>query len=282
MPCVKPRGGCRRHAGPARLAGVVLGSVVALGGTQALAADAVPQWEGAIGPVLRYAPAYPGAATSHTGMTPGFFVRYGRWTVTNAGGFVTRRNDEVVRGLATDLIQAEGLRVNFALRGDSGRDAGDDPGLRGLDDVRPTVRGRLSATRKLYDSGWQLTLGLSADLFNRGGGAVADASIGREYRLSPRLVASWGFGLTLADRRNLRSYYGVDAAASVRSGYPEYHPGAGLRDISLGLGLRADISQRWVGFASLGASQLQGPARRSPLTHRAANWGLNGGLAWRF
>ena len=42
------------------------------------------------------------------------------------------------------------------------------------------------------------------------------------------------------------------------------------------------LNRRWVAFASAGVSQLQGDARRSPLTQRASNYGASIGVAYRY
>ena len=58
-----------------------------------------------------------GAASSQqvAKIRPALFLRYGRFTITNASGFVTRRSDDVVRGLGIAFANDERLRVNLAL-----------------------------------------------------------------------------------------------------------------------------------------------------------------------
>ena len=171
-----------------------------------LAQEPRPDWEGAIGPNLSYAPAYAGAQDHRTKLVPGFFLRWGRVTLTNSSGFVTRRSDDVVRGLGLNLSPSDRIRVNLALRFDAGRSASDSPALAGLGNVRSTVRVRLSGSWLLGD-GWRLGSGLSVDAAGRGGGGFADLSIVREQRLSSATTWSWGSSVAVASSGYMRSYF---------------------------------------------------------------------------
>jgi outer membrane scaffolding protein for murein synthesis (MipA/OmpV family) len=237
--------------------------------------------EGAIGLLTSYGPDYSGAAESHASASPGFFIRYHRLTVTNASGFVTRRSDDVVRGLGLDLVKSDRVRLNFALRIDNGRGESASGALAGMGDIERTLRGRAAGTWQFGD-GWRAGASWNVDLLRRGGGHYADLSFARERRVDPHTVWTWGGSLAVADGQYLRTYFGVDAEQAARSGYPLYVPGAGLRDASLYANLQADLGERWVLLAGVNASRLLGPARDSPLSVKPDGWGLNGGLAWRF
>jgi outer membrane scaffolding protein for murein synthesis (MipA/OmpV family) len=240
-----------------------------------------PDVEGAIGPMLIYRPEYQGGAQSTLVANPGFFLRWGRFTITNASGFVTRRDGDVMRGLAADLVRGESWRANLALRLDRGRDTRDSPALGGLQDVRRTVRGRLQLSRAL-DGGWGASAAASMDLLGRGGGTVFDLGVGRSFPLAPR--ASWNLGLnaSAADRRYMQSYFGVSALQATQTSYQTYSPGAGWRDVSVALGARSEFGERWIGYAGISQSWLVGPARASPLSQQPSSWAVSGGLAWRF
>lgn len=238
-------------------------------------------WEGAIGLVVHNSPNYQGSADSSTKGLPGFYLRYGRFTATNAGGFVTHRDDDVERGVTAELVRREDLRVSLSARFDAGRDADSDAALRGLPDLRATVRARLSAVQRLAD-GWQVSAGIGPDLLGRGGGTVADAGVGREWRLAPGWRARADASLAWGDGRYMDSRFGITPAQSSTTGLRAWQPGAGLRDLSLGLGLNTDFGPHWIGFAGIGANHLIGGAKDSPLTHRVNSVSVNGGLAWRF
>jgi outer membrane protein len=239
------------------------------------------KWEGALGLSMSMSPEYQGASRYNVSARPAFFIRYGRFVISSGGGFVTRRRDDVFRGLGMDVVQRDRLRLNVSLRLDHGRRSSSSDALVGIQDVRRTVRVRSSATWQL-DHGWKLAASWNADLLGRGGGHVVDLGIGHDRRLSPRTTWSVGGGLVWADRRNTQSYYGVTPEESQASGYPVYMPGSGLRGASLNTGWRMEIDPEWTAYWGGSIGKLLGPAVDSPFTGSTRGWSLNGGLARRF
>lgn len=254
-----------------------------LSGAAARAAEgeAPTTWEGAIGPVINHSPAFSGARDHRTTLLPGFFVRYGRFTATNAGGFVTRKQEEVDRGVAADLLRGDQYRLNVAMRFDGGRNSSDSPLLSGLGNVRVTLRARLGLVVKL-DRHWRTGTALSADLMGRGGGVTFDQNLQYVDHLSPRMLWHTTLGVSAADQRYMQSYFGVTDAQAAASRYTAHRAGAGLRDVHLGTGLNIDLGERWVAFGDIGTARLLGPALASPLTQRAWGWSTRVGVAWRF
>lgn len=248
---------------------------------RAAESEAPTAWEGAIGPVINHSPAFAGARDHRTTLLPGFFVRYGRFTATNAGGFVTRKQDEVDRGVAADLLRGDQYRLSLALRFDGGRSSSDSPLLSGLGNVRMTLRARLGLTVKL-DRHWRTSTAMSADLMGRGGGVTFDQNLQYDERLSPRTVWHTSVGVSAADQRYMQSYFGVTDAQAAASSYTAHRAGAGLRDVHMGTGLKIDLGERWVAFGDVGAARLLGSALASPLTQRAWGWSTRAGVAWRF
>ena len=240
------------------------------------------KWEGAIGPVVSSTPQYSGSSTRKVSWTPGYYLRWGRVSITNASGFQTRRyKDDVFRGLSLDLKRSDVVRFNVALRIDNGRKSSDASGLQGIEDVRRTLRARLSATYQI-GPGLKTVAGLNSDLLGRGGGNIVDLGVNYDHPLTP--FTSWGLGaaLTAADARYMKSWYGVNAAESTASGHPVYLPHAGGRDVTVGTNWRTQIDEHWVALYGGSASRLVGPAAASPLTTARRQWSLNGGLAWSF
>ncbi len=240
-----------------------------------------PVWEGAIGLNTSYRPEYSGAAAKKIRVSPGFFLRYGRFSFTNTSGFTTRRADDVVRGLGLDLVRSERVRVGLGLRYDGGRAESSSTDLKGMGDIDSTVRVRLSFGYR-PPGAWRLGASWSIDALGRGGGDYGDVSVGWGYPIGPRTSISANWNLSLASDRYMQSYYGVSAEQSARSGYPVYDVDAGVRDTSIGLGFRTELGEDWLLLGGVGASRLLRPAARSPLTRDPNGWGLNLGLAWRF
>lgn len=240
-----------------------------------------PAWEGAIGVNLGYRPEYEGASRQRFKPTPVLFLRYGRFTITNASGFVTRRTDDVVRGLGMDMMRSDHLRVNLALRFDAGRSESTSAALAGMGDIKPTVRARLTAGWR-FSGPWRLGASWSVDAFGRGGGNFGDVNLGHETTLTPATRLTLGSSISLAGDRYMQTYYGVSEAQATRTSYAVYTPSSGLRDVSAFASLRHDIGHEWTWLTSGNVTRLLGPAADSPLSVHRNNWSLSSGLAWRF
>jgi outer membrane scaffolding protein for murein synthesis (MipA/OmpV family) len=235
-------------------------------------------YEGAIGPVVAIGPG--DTARLSTKFTPGIFIRWDHWTLTNESGFVTRRDEVDTRpGLSAELVSDEHWRASMGLRIDRGREVSDTDALKGLQDVRGTVRGRLTVT---YDLGNSASAGMntSVDLLGHGGGVLVDLSLNKTFPITPRVWWGVGVAVSAADQRYMQSYFGT-SQQSTTAGAEAYRPSAGLRSTSVGISLRGELGERWIGFAGAGYSVLLGPARDSPGI-QPTGWGINGGIAWRF
>jgi outer membrane scaffolding protein for murein synthesis (MipA/OmpV family) len=208
-------------------------------------------------------------------------VRYGRFTLTGAGGFTTRRNDSVERGLDAELVRRDGLRVNLALRFDPGRRESQSNELTGMGDIDATLRARLGVRWEPVPR-WQLSLGTSVDALGRGGGFVVDGGVARSFPLDARQRITLGAGLSAAGSRYLQTWYGVDERQAADSGYPAFRPRAGLRDVHASASWRIEYNPQWAAFTSISAGRLLGAAADSPLTRQRSNVSLSAGIVRRF
>ncbi len=247
----------------------------------ASAAPPADGFDGALTLVVQRGPDYLGARDFGTSARPGFFVRWGRLSVSSGGGWAAIRQDDEVRGLGLVLASTDQLRVSLGLRVDSGRNESDSGALRGLGDVKRTVRARVGAIWH-FTPEWQLGAAWTIDAFGRGGGNLAEAKLQHEWQLSPRLQLTTGSTLTLGGPRYMQTYFGVDAEQSARSGYPMFKPGTSLRDIQVYTTLRADIGEDWVGLVGVGYTRALGDVVDSPMTQRVSAVTMTAGLGWRF
>ncbi len=237
--------------------------------------------EGALGVIVNNTPTYAGADEQRTKLVPGFYLRYGRLSVTNASGFVTRNHVDVERGLGLDLAHSETLRVNLALRFDGGRSESDSAGLVGLGGIRATVRARAAATWRPLAQ-WRFGAAWSHDLLGHGGGGFGVLSVAREQRASPSTTWAVGAAVTFADSRYMKSYFGVTPEQAARSAYAPFNAQAGWRDSSLFASVRSDIAPRWVALGGVSFTHLLGAAAASPHTRQVNSVAVNAGLAWLF
>jgi MipA family protein len=244
-----------------------------------------PVLEGAVGAILGFRPEFQGASRRRFKLTPGLFLRYGRFTLSNAGGFATRRSDDVAPGLSLDMVRSDRARIGLSLRVDNGRTESSSAALKGLGNIRPTVRLRASARWQL-DGPWRVGAAWSEDVLGRQGGGTGEINAGWETRMSVDTTLGLGANLGFANGRYLQNQFGITPEQSVNSGYATYSPRAGWREVALSVGARRDISwgdgERWIFIASVGASRLIGAAAASPLTTARNGWGLSVGVARQF
>lgn len=239
-------------------------------------------WDATLGFSISHGPAYAGGARQSTQLTPGIGLRWGRFSLVSRSAFSVRGSDAAAGGgLRVELADGDRLRVGLGLRSDSGRQESDSPELRGLGDVRRTLRLRLSVSYRL-DDGWRLRASALADALGRGTGMLGELQLSRDIVLADNLNASATLALGFSDRRHMQAYYGITPEQAGRSGYAVSPAAAGLRDISLSFGLRQGLSTRWALFGGGGVSRLVGPAARSPLALQRSSWALSAGLVYRF
>ena len=240
-----------------------------------------PNFEGAIGLQLNSSPQYQGSDLRKVSPKPGIYLRWGRFSVATSSNFVTRYDDEVVRGVGAELVQRDDLRVQLGLRYDPGRKTSVSTDLAQLDEVRDTLRARVSAVWQ-PSRDWRFGAGWNADILGRKGGSLVDVSAGREFRLTRRSTLSIGSSLSWGDANYMQARFGISPEAAARSGKPAYTPGGGLRDVALSTQVRTDINRRWSVWVGANLSRLLGPTIDSPLTLKTTQLTAGAGFAWRF
>lgn len=235
-----------------------------------------PVFEGALGPVVSWS-----REGDSVESKPGFYFRYKRLSLSNTSSFAVRRNDDVFRGLGLDVVNNSKVQFNLGLRLDRGGRISDLPSLAGQDKVRSTVRLRASATYR-FDPRWSVGAGWTSDILGHGGGQVADVGLSREQTLGPRMHWAVSAGVSAANSRFQRSYFGINASQSAASGLPVYSPSSGLLNASVGTSVRMEINPSWVAFGGVSAVRRLGPQLDSPLVNWSTNWGMTAGIARRF
>lgn len=268
------------------LSGLSTGLILAALSLPAQAEDVVDttmtQSRYVLGATLVSSAQYPGSDQRETKLRPLWAYQYGRWRLSSsrASAVLGFARDAAGPGASAELVNAKNWHLGAAFRFDSGRKASDSPDLHGLPDVPRTLRGRIYASYA-FNRQWSIGGNVSQDLLGRGGGAQASIDLGHRYWVTPRIEWTSGMGVTLANQRNMTTYFGISDAQASQSGQRPFAPGAGLRDVHLGTGLTTTITPHWIAFANIGWSRLLGDAAVSPLTRRASSVAGTLGIVYR-
>lgn len=111
----------------------------------------------------------------------------------------------------------------------------------------------------------------AADSRNYGGESLGrskylEAGFATAYVLSPRLTLDSTLYGTWGNDSDMMARYGVTAQQAARTRFDEYHPGGGMRDVTLKLGLTWQWQPQLALEGGIKTYALVGDARNSPLT----------------
>ena len=226
----------------------------------------------AVGGGLALVPRYPGSDRHETRFIPVISFSLGRFFVggEQGGGFGVR------------LYGDGGFSSGVALSPDFGkaREESDDARLRGLGDIDGTVRATLFAA---YRYGWlAVRASVSPDIGGEHQGTLARLDVLGRYAARERLIFSAGPGATWASGQYARTFFGIDAQQSARSGLPQHEAGRGLNSVRLSVGAMYVMTLNWTAGARAARARLVGDAADSPVT--ASRWQNNFAtfLSYRF
>ncbi len=247
-------------------------------------AGAPPKFNYVLGAIVSSSPDYAGGSGRSAHLRPAWALEYGRFRLSTSRGSTLMGHGLEQRdsGATAILAESERFSLSASLRLDHGRKSGDAPLLAGLPEVRSTARARVSAGYA-FTSRWSVGAGLSQDILGRDGGAQLSTSLSYTLPVTQQTRVVLGAGASFGDRTYLRARFGVPAVAGGAGAahLPAYEPGSGLYSVDLGAEVMTALNRHWVVWGGVGASQLQGDARRSPLTVRPTSYTASLGLAYR-
>ena len=249
--------------------------------TEAAAPAPKPRVNYVLGAIVSSSPDYAGGAERSYGLRPAWALEYGRFRLSSSRGNALMGHGLTAQsesGASAMLAQSERFSLRASLRIDQGDDGSDSPRRRGLPEVRSTLRARLSTGYALTPR-WSVGAGVSQDILGRDGGALMSLNLGYSFPYSQQTRVSFGVGAGFADRQYLRSHFGVPAGSA--SPLPAFDPKAGLYSVDAGVDVMVALSRHWVAVGGVSVSQLQGDARRSPLTVKPLGYSASVGLAYR-
>jgi MipA family protein len=142
----------------------------------------------------------------------------------------------------------------------------DDTRLTGLADVGKTARANVFITRSCA---WmQATVKLSTDIGGEGHGSVVDVELVKSHSITTQLSVQGGVGTTWTNAHYMRTFFGVDAQQSARSGLPMFSPDSGFSTARLFFSARYEIRPHWQVGGQAYVGRLNGDAADSPITQK--------------
>jgi MipA family protein len=267
---------------PVLLLGVALGLGAGLGAHAAepVALDASRDYLVGLG--LVSSADHLGEARQRLKLKPLWAFQLGRFRIATSGAsdLLSVGRERVDPGLSTDVLSTPALRLSASLQLDNKRSWDSDDRLRGLPDVRATLRGRATASGAVGPR-WSWSVSGSQDLLGREGGLRVNTGLGYRYPVSDQTYWDVSFGAGWGNATYRNTHYGISEAAAVATGRTPYALGNGWDSASLGWHLTTALNRRWVAYGGVSVSQLQGAAARSPLVGRVTSRGATVGLAYR-
>jgi outer membrane protein len=142
----------------------------------------------------------------------------------------------------------------------------DDTRLIGLGDVRKTARANVFITGRC--ARLDATVKFSTDIGGEGHGSVIDIEMAKFHSITPALGIRAGIGTTWTNQHYMRTFFGVDAQQSERSGLPTFSPGSGFSTARLFVSARYELRPHWQVSAQTYIGRLLGDAADSPITQK--------------
>jgi outer membrane protein len=171
-------------------------------------------------------------------------------------------------GIGYSFVNTRATQIGLRVIPRFGREEDNSDDLRGLGDIGAGVEASAYATHALSRA-W--TVGVNV----RGGdrGAELDVGVRRDFALGPATRMSAFAFATAANGRSQQTWFGIDDAQSLASGYPVYSPGAGVRNLQVGASVNHFFAGRWIAIGGLGIGRVVGEAADSPIVRERTHVG---------
>lgn len=171
--------------------------------------------------------------------------------------------------LGANLLALQGpgpgdyLRAGPLLNYRMGRDQDDNDALRGLGDVDGSIEA--GGFVEYGIRGFVLGVTALQDFSDGHGGLTVAFQGGIQRRLTERWSVKAGVSSTWADDSYTKSFFGVDAGQALRSGYSQYSPEAGFKDVGLSVAMDYAVTANWSVSSRVGYTRLLGDVADSPI-----------------
>jgi len=213
---------------------------------------ALHKWQVVVGGGAMYAPKFEGSKDYEVLPVPFISATFGDFVQIDP------------RGVLVDLYQADKFTISAKGGYELGRDEKDSDHLEGLGDV--DAGGVLGGVVSYELGPMEFKAGIDKTI---GGSEGLTGTFGAEISHTwERFIFSAGVSTTWADKKHMKSYFGVTADQSARSGLDVYEAGAGFKRVDLSASVTYMASENWFvrGEAELGI--LLGDAKDSPVVEK--------------
>jgi len=95
-------------------------------------------------------------------------------------------------------------------------------------------------------------------------GLIADVGADLPFKITDKLMVTAHAGATWANQDYMQTFFGVTPTQAADSGFREFTPKAGLKDVEAGVKAVYRLDQHWFVSANLGVRRLEGDAASSP------------------
>jgi outer membrane scaffolding protein for murein synthesis (MipA/OmpV family) len=211
-------------------------------------------WSLTLGAGFGYGSLYQGGAEREVFALPVIEASYYNWSLG-------------LDGLRYRFLNTDEFVVGAGVGYDFGREDKKDSvpaRARGIGDVDGGATASLFAEYKPHE-----LIGLSADVTQSSGDAeslLVTVGAGSEFPLyGDSLSGNLGVSATWANESHMRSYYGVNARQSARTGLKRFNAESGIESVNVSAGVTYMITERWAYSINGGVDVLQGDAADSPI-----------------
>lgn len=265
---------------------LVTGAALALTMAMPVQADDSNEPSVTVGGGLAVGPLYQGS--SHYAAFPSLKLKAVLPT-ENWGKFTAALPD----GLRWDLPGLSPFGVALLIGYDQGRKErihtldGRDDYLRGMGNLDSTALVGAEAywtlsSARLFVRGLQASQSRNYGGESLGRTAYLEAGVATEYPLSSTLTLDSTLYGTWSNEKDMMAHFGVTAQQAARTRFEEYHPGGGMRDVTLKLGLNWQWQPHLALEGGIKAYTLVSDARNSPLTGEKVGAGAYLNALYRF
>lgn len=142
--------------------------------------------------------------------------------------------------------------------------------VRRLGEIDAAVNAGVFARKRFDVAGG--ALGINAEALTDTGdvhkGVFATVGLDYDRQLNDRWSAGASLATTWADKKYLRTYYGVSTAGALASGLSPYSADAGIENVEVGASLRYRITDRWSALTHASYRRLVDSAADSSIVRR--------------